>query len=145
MPRLRVTESRRVQDDLPMLDDREPLAHEDRVRLSGERRAEQPMVDVGDRATDPRRRRKRPEHRPLRNICHRGHAAPVIQEPKRPDGQLLQAEHVRRVFARQPDDLLEEGSAPGRLRVAVEEVPGPDKQAHYCTRTCESGGHASRT
>jgi hypothetical protein len=135
VPRLRTPESARVQGDLPVLDDRKPGSHEDCIRLTGEGGAEEPVVKVGKPPSDLRRRRERPEHRPLRDVCHGGHPAPVVEEPERPDGQLLQAEDIRSVGACQPHHLFEEGSAPGRLGVAVEEVPGPDKQAHYCTRT----------
>ena len=69
----------------------------------------------------------------LRDRPDSRHPAPVVQLPERPDRHFLQAEHGGAIGARKPDHLLEERLPPGRLRVPVEEVPGPDKQAFYCT------------
>ena len=45
-PRLRAPEAERVQDHVPMLSDLQLRAEQDRVRLSGERRAQKPVVEA---------------------------------------------------------------------------------------------------
>ena len=56
------------------------------------------------------------------------HAAPSLEPRQRPDGQLLEAEHVRAIRARQPDHVLEEVASSRRHRVPVEDVPGADEE-----------------
>jgi hypothetical protein len=98
---------------------------EDRVRLAGDGGAQKPMVEVGDHTAErsaergmPRRGREGP------------HLAPGLQAAERPEGKLLEAEHVRTVGARQPHHLVEVGPPPRRLRVAVEDVPAAHEEGH---------------
>ena len=90
-------------------------------------------MQLGEHAADLGRRGERAEMWPLRDSPDGRHPAPVVQLRERPNGQFLQTEHCGAVRTRKPHHLLEERLPPGRLRVPVEEVPGPDKQAFYCT------------
>ena len=116
-----------------MLSDLQLRVEQDRIRLSGERRAQQPMVELGEHPADLGSRGQRPEMWTLRDRPDGRHPTPVVQLSERPDRHFLQAEHGGAIGTRKPDHLLEERLPPGRLRVPVEEVPGPDKQAFYCT------------
>ena len=71
-----------------------------------------------------------PEQRPGRDGAERPHPAPLVEPAERPHGELLQAEDVGPVGARQPHHLLEEAAPLRRVRVAVEDVPGADEQWH---------------
>jgi hypothetical protein len=131
--RLSTTEPRRIEHDVAVVDHGQFRTKKNRVCLTRERRAHQAVVEVGEETTEPGVRRDRPQHRPLRDVRDHGHPAPAAKEAKCPDRQLLQAEDIGTVRAREPHHLFEKRPAPGRLRVPVEEVPGPDKQALYCT------------
>jgi hypothetical protein len=50
--------------------------------------------------------------------------------PEGPDRQLLEADDVGTVVGDKLDRLPEEGSAPGRGRPAVKEVPGSHEHGH---------------
>ena len=98
--------------------EQEPQArpHLNRVSLTGEERAEEPVVRGGEQATDVCRDRKRAEAR-------RGSPIPHAEARKRPRRNLLHAEHIRVVRGREAHHLVEVGVATWRHRVAVEQVP----------------------
>src|SRR5262249_28877406 len=100
------------------------LAREDGVRLAGEGRAQQSVMQSRDGL------RTDGEQRAPRNRAARVHPTPVFEVLQRPDGQLLQADDVRAVARHEPDHLQQERPAPGRRRLAVEEVPGPHEHGH---------------
>ncbi len=133
LPSLPTTEPDRVEGDVPVIEHRQLGPNKNRVCLTRERRAEQAVVELGEDAADPGAYWDRPQHRPLRDVRHRRHPTPIAEEAERPHGQLLQAEHVGTILGREPHHLSQERSSSGRLRVSVEEVPGSDKQAFYCT------------
>ena len=116
-----------------MLDEHMGTIEEDRIRLSRERRAEQAVVELGQYVPDLRRRGKWAECRPPRDVADRLHSAPSLEVAERPDRELLQAQDAGRVRARQPHHLLEKRFPTRRLSVPVEQIPGPDEQAFYCT------------
>lgn len=99
-------------------------AGEDRVRLPRERRSQQAVMQRGHGAR-PDREPGRPRDR-----ARRVHAAPAFQMPERPHRQLLEADDVRIVSGHELDHPREEGSALGRRRVSVEEVPCPHEHSH---------------
>src|SRR4051794_8734267 len=103
------------------------------VCLSGEERAEEPVVEVGEETAELRRRGNRPDRRSPGDVAGRVQAAPRSEAVQRPDGDLLQTDDRGRVVHGEPDHLLEERLPSGWLRIAVEEVPGADEQALYCT------------
>jgi hypothetical protein len=90
-------------------------------------------MDLGDTAADLRRGGKRAQRGTLPHVRDRGHAAPTVQLTQGPDREFLQAEDIRTIRACESHHLLEECLPSGRHGVPVEEVPGPDKQALYCT------------
>jgi hypothetical protein len=116
-----------------VLDHTEFGSHEDRIRLPTEGRAKNAVMHFGHDSAELGVRRDRPDSRRLGYIREGGHAAPVVELGERPRGHFLEAENGRPVVACEPDHLLQERLASGRLRIPVEEVPGPDKQAFYCT------------
>ena len=113
-----------------MLSDLQVNAEQDRIRLSGERRAQESVVQLGEHAADLGSRGERADMWALRNRPDGRHSAPVVKLPERPDGQFLQAEHSGAVGTRQPHHLLEERLTPRRLRVPVEEVPAANEHGH---------------
>src|SRR5206468_1172097 len=68
-----------------------------------------------------------------RDRAHDAHPAPAGQAVERPHRHLLETEDVRPVGGREPDHLPEERRPLRRLRVAVEQVPGPDEQGREFT------------
>ena len=111
------------------------LRDENRVRLAGEQRAQERGPEGGqpprelpaDRATAGDR-------------ADRDHPAPVVEVLERPDRQLLEADDVRLARRGESHRLFEEGHAAGRVRPAVEDVPGPDQHAQETTLGACSGG-----
>ena len=95
-------------------------------------------MQLGEHAADLGRRGERAEMWALSDRPDGRHPAPVVQPPERPYRNFLQAKHCGAVGTRKPHHLVEERLPPGRLRVPVEEVPGPDKQAFYCTADASS-------
>ena len=116
-------EAERVQDEDPVLLHPLRRVEQQRVRLAGERRAEEPMVQVGDEPSELRR-----QLWTRRDVADGDHPAPGGQPGKRPNRELLEEKDVGTIGAHAPDHLLEESPSFGRVRVAVEEVPGADKQ-----------------
>jgi hypothetical protein len=114
-----------VEGDDSVLGDAQRIADEQGVPLADESRAEEARVDGGDPTPELRRNLGAGG-----NVTDAPHPAPPPDASERPDRQLLQADDVRAIRAREPDHLLEEGAALRRTRVAVEEVPSPNKQAH---------------
>ena len=100
-------------------------AHEDRVRLSGEGGAEEPVVQLRDQVAEL----GASEPRPRSDCTERLHPAPPAEVPQRPHRHLLQAEHVGLVLGGEAHHLLQTARALRRARVAVEDVPGADEQA----------------
>ena len=125
---LRTAEAKRVEDDAPVLDDRQPRPQQECVGLSGDGRAKDEGVVRAEDATE-----HRGDPRAAGNVRDGCHSAPVFEVRGRPDRHLLQAHDVRRVRGDEPHHLLEERLRPRRIRLAVEQVPGPDEQALYCT------------
>ena len=114
--------------DLPhlLVLDAQPAPDEGRVRLAGERRPQQTVMEIGEHAAELRAA----EPRPRRNRSSHGHPAPAGEPPDRPHRNLLQAEHVGLVGGRELHHLLEICAPPGRHGIAVEEVPGADEERH---------------
>ena len=104
-----------------------PVADQDRVRLAGERRAEQSVVQPVTRGRAPpgtAAGRARALARPRRRRSSRSTCPSRLE---RPDGDLLKA-GGRPGGRRSPAaPSPRERPAPRRVRVAVEEVPGPDE------------------
>jgi hypothetical protein len=117
-----------VQDDRLAVDHLQRRADEDRVRLAGERRPQQPVVQRRQHAADLGGRGQRAERRVRRDLADRRHPAPVVERVQGPRGNLLEQQHVRLVGDREPHHLLEECGALGRDRVAVEDVPAADEE-----------------
>ena len=113
---LRAAEAKRVQDDVPGLHHTERRPEQDRVRLSGEGRTQQPVVELGDDPSHLGGRGERPKGRALGDDADGRQPTPVVELAERPDGHLLQAEHVGAVAAREPDHLPQEG-LPARRHV----------------------------
>ncbi|HCC38593.1 MAG TPA: hypothetical protein DEQ49_01420, partial [Arthrobacter bacterium] len=65
-PCLGAPETERVEDHVPMLSDLEVRAEQDRIRLSGERRAQEPVVNLRENAADLGCRGERADTRALR-------------------------------------------------------------------------------
>ncbi len=127
---LRAPEAGWIELDASVLHDGDVRAQQDCVRLTRECRAQETVVQLRQHASNLCCRRKGTERRPLRDVRDRRHpAAPGRQPIERPDGQFLQAEHFGTVPAREPHHLFEERFPAGRLRIAVEQIPGPDEQA----------------
>jgi hypothetical protein len=106
----------------PMVDHPQAASEEDRVRLPGERRAQEAVVEVGDRLGEPRRKQGARGH-----VHHSRHVAPGLEARSRPDRNLLEAYDVRTVVRRKADHLFEKVAPPRGIGVAVEDVPAPDK------------------
>jgi hypothetical protein len=102
-------------------------AEQDRVRLAGERGAKESVVDARQDAADAGGRRERPERRPGRDHADGHHRAPLVQALERPDGNLLEQEHVGPV-AREPHHLLEKRPALRRNGVPVKQIPAADEE-----------------
>ena len=120
---LRAPKAKRVEDEPVVRHQAQLSAQQDRVRLSGERGAQHPVVELGDGAAEPGATGERTRG----DDSERAHAAPVSEPRKRPGRNLLQAEHIRVVGAREPHHLREERAPLRRHRVAVEDVPGTDQ------------------
>ncbi len=118
--RLAVAKAARVQGEGRARDESQRRPDEDRVSLARERRAQQALVGPRQAVAERRRDRDRPDPRPSRDLTGG-------EEPERPGGYLLHAEHVGVVGGREADHL---GEVTGPLRghrVPVEEVPAPDE------------------
>ena len=98
---------------------------EDRIGLAGDGGAQKPMVEIGDHAPEGGAERRTPG-RSREGV----HIAPALQASERPEGKLLETEHVRPVGGRQPHHLLEVGPPSRRLGVAVEDVPAAHEEGH---------------
>jgi glycosyltransferase involved in cell wall biosynthesis len=100
--------------------------NEDRIRLSGDRRAQDAVVEIRDETSEL----GVSEPRACCNDAVRSHAAPRGETSESPDGHLLQTDHIRLVGGHELDHLPEEGVPLGRHRVAVKDVPRADEQRH---------------
>ncbi len=104
---------------------------EDRIRLTGNRRAQKAVVEP----RDPPRGAGRTQSMP----CNReegASAAPFGELRNGPHGNLLQTDDVRLIRDGELDHLAQVAAAGRRQRVAVEEVPAANKERHrrgYCT------------
>src|SRR5207342_1630239 len=114
---------------------------EDRVRLAGERRAQEPVIQLRDEPPEL----SADQLRPRRDRAERLHPAPALEPRQRPDRHLLQAERVRMVLRRELHHLLEEGAALWRDGVSVEHVPGADEEGQRRTSLGAWLGGVSRT
>ncbi len=103
-----------------------PAPDEDRVRLAGERRAQQTVMNVRQHGAE----RGAAEQRPPGDGHGRRHAAPVAEALERPQRNLLETHHVGLVGGCEPNHRLEIRAAPGRDGIAVEEVPRTDEEGH---------------
>ncbi len=131
--RLRASKGVGIQGHVAVLDDVQLRAEQNRVGLSGKRRAQESMVQIREHTADGGGGRKWPQARPLRDVTDRCHGAPSFELRESPDRQLLQADDVGTVLDGEAHALLEERRSLGRVRITVKDVPGPDKQALYCT------------
>ena len=122
--RLGPAEATGIEDDRVAAQGPELVAEQDRVRLAGEGRAQEPVVQLGDRAAEP----SAAEQRPRGDGAERTHPAPLLELGQRPDRELLQAERRRAVSGREPDHVLEEAASLRRHRVPVEDVPAADEE-----------------
>ena len=80
-------------------------------------------MQLGDRPSETRA-----EQRPRGDGAEGPHGAPALEPRQRPDRELLEAERVGSVGARETDHFLQEGSSLRWHRVPVKDVPGADEK-----------------
>ena len=140
--RLGPAETAGIEDDRVAAQGPELVTEQDRVRLAGQRRAQETVVKLGDRAAEP----GAAEQGARGNGAERAHPAPLLELRQRPDRELLQAERRGAVSAREPDHVLEEAASLRRYRVPVEDVPAADEERQERTSLgacCERAGTAT--
>lgn len=104
---------------------------ENSVRLPGQERPYNPVMDRGEQPTDRRRRGERTDRRAMRYVAEHVHAAPVSKPVERPWRHFLKAEDVRSVGHGEPNHLFEVVATLGRDGVAVEQVPAANEQGGH--------------
>jgi hypothetical protein len=114
--------------------------HEDRVGLPFESGTKEARVEIGEVPTELGSRREWPDRRSRGHPPEDVHPAPLPEPLERPWRHLLEADRVRLTGARQAHHLFHVALPPGRKRVAVEDVPGPDD--HGTTLGCVPGRFA---
>ena len=96
--------------------------NEDRVRLAGEGRTEEAVVQLGDPPAELRASPRRSG-----DGAERAHAAPALELAERPDRHFLQTDDPGLVRSDELDHLAQVGAPLGRARVPVEEIPAPNE------------------